>query len=302
MANVIVNGTFNSASGWSYSDRVSIASGVCTFESKGRDGMIFVGQEVTLTPGRTYTVKYKAHQIGRFDTWGTYSYIDSTGQRRTVHGPSLEGRLSGLGYVDLSFEINLPSNARSNRVWVYIYGGASNNGNLTFLNIDNVSLDNLETTSPEIVGPVPTLLKTFSAYNGHTNVAFRSGPGKDYDYVTGVPEGAGMSFSTFTGVGTTDGQRSWLAHLVGNRYVYCSAEFIDVYVPSTGSSAIGRIAKARTGVNLRDLPNASSKSYQVLGTGTRVIVLDTTSVSGWWRVATDNGVGWVSSQYFDYVD
>lgn len=303
MANVIVNGTFaNKGSGWSYSDRVDFSTpGLCVFESKGRDGQIYIAQTVTLAPGKTYQCKFEGYAIGRFDCWGAYTYTNASGVAQHVNGPSLEGKLSSWGFVNLSFDIALPANARSNQVTIFIKGGASNNGSLTFLQIKNVSLDNQETTLPPIVGPNPTIKTTFSGSNVHTDVAFRAGPGTEYAYVTGVPESPKvLTFHTFTNVGTTAQQRSWLAHLSGNRYLFVSAQFIGMYIPASGTTSQGPVAKTTTGVWLRELPDGNSKQYRLLGAGTKVVVIDT-SVSGWWRVITSDGVGWVSSQYLQLV-
>ena len=307
MANVIVNGQFNSSTGWTLSPRATIiGSGgflssaclQCANNSVG--GAVDASQMVTLTPGKSYALRWSAKRSGRFDTWGAHAFYTPAGQYEFFNGPSLEGRLINNTYVQLAYYFTLPSAVRDNQVWVYVRTGADASDGATSIYIDEVSLEGNGSNTPP--GPVPTAVKAFRGSCIGTGVNVRKGPSTNDAIYAGLSYGSSEDVYTFKNVGTVDQQRSWLAFQWSDfEYVYVYARYMAMNPSGSGALNVGPRAKVTaTDVNLRELPNTTATIIKNLGNGIKMIVLDNNSVSGWWRVVTDYGTGWVSSQYVAY--
>jgi uncharacterized protein YgiM (DUF1202 family) len=116
---------------------------------------------------------------------------------------------------------------------------------------------------------------------------------------TATPKAAGypvydaMSTNTIMGytqsVSYTAQQVSGLGWLkLGSYYIQAILMKVD---PSTTSCPT---ASTKAKVYLRETPTSSDTSNYVNASNT-VAVLDTTSVSGWYRIGTNVGIGWVSA-------
>ena len=102
------------------------------------------------------------------------------------------------------------------------------------------------------------------------------------------------TYYTFTGVGTKTQQQEWLYVSTNYAYGYVLAKLIG-----SGGNTRSKHSITGSGVRLRSTPNTNSTSNVIttMDLGEKVDVIDSTSVSGWYRVVTMNGTGWVSSSY-----
>ena len=153
-----------------------------------------------------------------------------------------------------------------------------------------------EGTSTKAVNSL-TLIKTFSASvaSGVTGyIHIRSAPNTGAGTVNWIDASLFSCYtvSTFTGVGTTNQQREWLYIQWGSTNGYVYARYFGGGGASTYNGTI-----SGNSVRLRVGPSTSSTIITQMNSGTRVYVLDTTSVSGWYRVTLPAGTGWVSSAY-----
>lgn len=120
----------------------------------------------------------------------------------------------------------------------------------------------------------------------------RTGPSTDYEVAGSMwVSGGAYNVSTFAGVGTTNQQRSWLCYQSGGTYSYVFARYIKAVPSSMTLGQLGYVSGQNA--NLRELPGMDSVIIKNLGNGTEVRVIDS-SVSGWYRVVTNSGTGWVS--------
>lgn len=155
----------------------------------------------------------------------------------------------------------------------------------------------LSSTAPDDASS-PTLQSSFSGYlssltSGSVNV--RKSPNLDAEIYGSISSGT-RTYYTFTGVGTTTNQREWLAVVYGNRYCYVYAR----YIGGGGAGTWNHTVSANNGLNLRTYPSTSSGSVIcTLPNGTAVQIIDSTSVSGWYRITTSYGTGWVSAAYIN---
>ena len=121
-------------------------------------------------------------------------------------------------------------------------------------------------------------------------VNFRSGPGTNYSSKGVIPSG--------TGITVTDTSNSeWYAvRLSDGSTGYIYAEYISV---SGGNSAEdgGGNAKTTADVNFRSGPGTNYNSKAVIGSGTGIIVTDTSN-SQWYAVRLTNGsTGYIYAEY-----
>ena len=310
MANVIKNGDFSLLTGWSLSTRATIQSsggrqgGCLQYANNSEGGIVDASQKVQLTPGKTYTLNWYAKKNGRYDMWGAHAYFTTAGEYKYFNGPSLESLLSSTVYVPLAYTISLPSNVRDSDVWVYMRAGADSGDGNSFIYVDDVSLDDGTGGGTGPTGPIPTLNKTFFGTCNGNDVKIRTGPDTSYPIKSAFSKNNSQYVSTFTGVGTTDQQRSWLTfEWFPGEYVYVYACYMSMNPSPSSALTIGPRAKVTaTDTNLRVLPNTNSSTSIIknLGNGVKMIVLDATSVSDWWRVGTEHGTGWVFSSNVAY--
>ena len=141
---------------------------------------------------------------------------------------------------------------------------------------------------------IPNLLVSFPGNTKGEYVNLRALPTTDSDIVFTFLTDCDTIFNTFSGVGTTDEQRSWL---------YCEYNGHKGYVYSpyvAGKTSMNTVPMRQingNSVRLRVLP-VNGTVITMLNNNCRVLVLDDYSVSGWIRVATgSDGSGWVSADY-----
>lgn len=103
--------------------------------------------------------------------------------------------------------------------------------------------------------------------------------------------GSIKTFYTFTGVGTTAQQKEWVCVHWGNSYRYVCARYLGGGYASDFNGTV----HVNGALNLRVSPSTNSNTICTLSNGTRVRVIDTTSVNGWYRITMYKGTGWVSS-------
>ena len=108
-----------------------------------------------------------------------------------------------------------------------------------------------------------------------------------------IYDGSIKTFYTFTGVGTTAQQREWVCVQWGTSYGYVCARFLGGGFASDFNGTV----HVNGALNLRVSPSTGSNVICTLSNGTRVRVIDTTSVNGWYRITMHKGTGWVSSNY-----
>lgn len=114
----------------------------------------------------------------------------------------------------------------------------------------------------------------------------------DASLISSITGAVGNTFYTFTGVGSSSAQQEWLALYYGNTIRYVCARYIGL----GGYSNCDKKVNATGGLNLRVGPSTSSATICTLSNGTKVQVIDAT-ISGWCRVVTMQGTGWVASNY-----
>lgn len=144
-------------------------------------------------------------------------------------------------------------------------------------------------------GSTPILKESFSGFissitNGSVNI--REAPSTNSALVSAITGAVGNTFYTFSGVGSSTAQQEWLAMYYGNEICYVCARYIGL----GGYSNCDKKVNASGGLNLRVGPSTSSATICTLSNGTKVQVIDAT-VSGWCRVVTMQGTGWVASNY-----
>ena len=146
-----------------------------------------------------------------------------------------------------------------------------------------------------------TLIKGASFSGTHSNLVtgainIRKEPSTSSDKVGSIDDHQVdfNTYYTFTGVGTTTQQQEWLYVSTNYAYGYVLAKLIG-----SGGNTTSKHSITGSGVRLRSTPNTSSTSNVIttMDLGEKVDVIDSTSVSGWYRVVTMNGTGWVSSSY-----
>ncbi len=142
-------------------------------------------------------------------------------------------------------------------------------------------------------GSTPTLIKTFSGNTKGTDVNVRKLPTTASEVVFTFLVGYRATFNTFSGVGTTDQQRSWLYTDYTQHKGYVYGPYVTAPMPSSGS---GVKQISGNSVRLRVLP-INGEVITTLSDGCKVLVLDD-SVPGWTRVVTQSeGSGWVSNDF-----
>ncbi len=104
-----------------------------------------------------------------------------------------------------------------------------------------------------------------------------------------IPEGTSLSVSTFTGTGSTE----WFSTSYGTQSGYVMAKFIKI---STGGQD-GQVTTASGSLNIRVAPQSSASILYTAPQYSTLRVLDTTSVSGWYRVCGNGGTGWAVSSF-----
>lgn len=312
MANAIHNGDFSTASDWSLSPRVTICGtggfpgGCLQYANQSFGGAIDACQKVQLAPNKKYTVTWFAKKQGRFDIWGAHAYISNMGEPKFFYGPSLEGRLINDTYVHISYTFTLPpaNEIQDNNVWIYIFAGANAGDNNSIILVDNVFL---EDTGGGPSWPMPYALKAFGGSCTGNNVFVRTGPDASFPQYALFDTGSQADVFTFTAPNvSTQALQSWLAlqwHAAGE-FVYVHARYMGMDPEKITATNVGPRAKVTaSNTNLRVLPNTDPTTAIIknLGNNVKMIVLDATSVSGWWRVVTNDGTGWVSSANVAYV-
>ncbi len=144
-----------------------------------------------------------------------------------------------------------------------------------------------------------TPTKGVSFFASTTSSSAMTYTGPDYSYATNT----GFTSSdvwTFTGGNDSNAWKEWLLIERTNGTFYLPAK----YAGANEYSSVGEKAKivvSSGGVNLRVGPSTSSSVITTLSSGTYVRAINRTSISGWWRVVTIDGTGWVSSQYITLV-
>lgn len=308
MGNVLKNGDFSTASDWSLSSRATICSnggllgGCLQYANNSIGGAIDAWQKVQLASNKKYTVTWFAKKQGRFDIWGAHAYYSNTGEWKFFNGPALEGRLINDTYVQISYTFTLPpsSELQDNYVWIYIRAGANPSDGNTFILVDNVYL---EDAGGGPSGPIPFALKAFGGRCTGNSVSVRIGPDISFSQYAMFDLDDRADVFTFTGLNvSTQAMQSWLAlqWSAAGEFVYVYARYMGMDPNSNAALNIGPRAKVTaTDTYLRDYPSATS-FIRSLGNGVKMIVLDASSVPGWWRVVTINGTGWVSSTNVAY--
>ena len=100
-----------------------------------------------------------------------------------------------------------------------------------------------------------------------------------------------------TSGGNSENRNAWLwcnqtLNNVGSGFVY--ARYLNV--SSNSGFPVHKINS--NSVNIRVCPSTDADAFGTLEAFTQVFVLDTTR-TGWWRVASPIGIGWVASNYID---
>lgn len=168
---------------------------------------------------------------------------------------------------------------------------------LVLVSICSISISSLAEGASINATQSPSLIKTFGATvasgtTGYINI--RTAPNTGAGIVTSIDANSSYVYtvSTFTGVGTTNQQREWLYIHWGSTTGYVYARYFGGGTASTYNGTI-----TGNSVRLRVGPSTSSAIIRQMNSGTRIHVLDTTTVSGWYRVTLPAGTGWVSSAY-----
>lgn len=130
--NHLLNGNFESTSGWSFDGPCTIISGnqakegsrCLYFPYKSSVGYQFARQELTLEPGKEYILSFYAKRYGRMDIWAGHMYYDSNGYKwNQVHGPSLLDSISdNAPYSRQEYRFTLPASA-SGKCYINLLGG-----------------------------------------------------------------------------------------------------------------------------------------------------------------------------------
>lgn len=143
---------------------------------------------------------------------------------------------------------------------------------------------------------------TITHFVGHINgsdVRIRNLPSTDGNIVGWPWNGQTINFSSFTGLGTNDQRRSWLwsDYPASGGFVY--ARYVARWTKPTEANAAHVTG---TSVNLRVLPSTNAEIIGTIGTNddidpndNAVLVIDT--YSGWKRIVTRIGTGWMSADY-----
>ena len=87
------------------------------------------------------------------------------------------------------------------------------------------------------------------------------------------------------------GNRGWLK--TGSLYV--QAALIGINPGNTNL----RTGTATQKIYLRETPPSTATYFATYNMGSKVVILDSTSVSGWVRVGTQSGIGWIESYSVD---
>ncbi|MGN0220654.1 MAG: SH3 domain-containing protein [Prevotella sp.] len=127
------------------------------------------------------------------------------------------------------------------------------------------------------------------------NVNLRYGPSTSYGSRGALQELADVDVRMITAGGTTENREAWLwcnqrFNNLGSGFVY--ARYISV---KSGTTFPAHRINGSS-VNIRVRPTTSAESFGTLNQNDTVYVLDTTH-TGWWRVSSSIGIGWVSSNY-----
>lgn len=142
MENLIRNGKFASASGWSLSHGAVIApgGGYLLFINDAQGGMRWAGQDVPVVAGRIYALTYYAAQKGRYDSWAGYCYRRrSDGEHDEVHFESREHQLMGERFARITYYFEAPD-AANGIIHLRLLAGADQADGDAFLYVDVVTL------------------------------------------------------------------------------------------------------------------------------------------------------------------
>ncbi len=126
-----------------------------------------------------------------------------------------------------------------------------------------------------------------NVYGGSLNL--RATPSTGGTALASIPNGTALAVSTFTGTGSTE----WFSTSYGGQSGYVMAKFINI--PSGGQT--GQVTTASGSLNIRATPNSGATILYTAPQYSYLRVLDTTSVSGWYRVCGSGGTGWAVSTY-----
>lgn len=222
-------------------------------------------------------------------------YVAKADDYVTVTGNNVNVRSSSSTSGEILYQFDKGASNRVGNVttgWVYVIPKARQAGwiSATYLEKDtdaSGSSGSGSTSTPSIVTSFSGGLSSLTS--GEVNVHRMPDTGSVVDYT--LLDGPAYNFSTFTDAGTTTQQQEWLFKGTVNvgQYGYVLARYIG------GGGNGNATVSANGGLNLRVGPDGTKAKITTLDNGSRVLVIG--SVSGWYRVATPKGTGWVSSSY-----
>lgn len=127
------------------------------------------------------------------------------------------------------------------------------------------------------------------------NVNLRYGPSTSYGARGTLQELADVDVRMIIAGGTAENREAWLwcnqrFNNLGSGFVYAR------YISARSGSGFSAHKITGSAVNIRVRPTTSAESFGTLNQNDTVYALDTTS-TGWWRVSSPIGIGWVSSNY-----
>lgn len=104
---------------------------------------------------------------------------------------------------------------------------------------------------------------------------------------------ASIPNDTNLSVQTVSGQNDWFQTTYSGQTGYVAAQYIAV------TSGVGTctVTTQSGPLNIRKTPSTSATAIYTAAKGSTLYLLDTTSVSGWYRVSGASGTGWASSTY-----
>lgn len=102
-----------------------------------------------------------------------------------------------------------------------------------------------------------------------------------------IPDGTTLS------VQTVSGQNDWFQTSYSGKTGYVVAQYIAV----TSGVSTCTVTTQSDPLNIRKTPTTSATAIYTAAKGSTLCLLDSASVSGWYRVSSASGTGWASSAY-----
>lgn len=223
-------------------------------------------------------------------------YVAKADDYVTVTGNNINVRSSSSTSGEILYQFDKGASNRVGNVtagWVYVIPKARQAGwiSATYLEKDTDASGGNgsgSTSTPSIVTSFSGGLSSLT----DSAVNVRVAPDSSAEISDSLSQLQPYQFATFSNIGTTIQQQEWLYVTRNNTALqgYVSARFI-----ACNSTNYNATVSASGGLNLRLDPSTSKTSITTLDNGSRVLVIG--SISGWYRVATPKGTGWVANDY-----